>query len=68
MAMRLPRGESRIPTPTATLFHVATATSLPQNLHFVAAKGRPSERQLGHTLVGSGSPKTDVPRRFMYAR
>src|SRR5215813_15657538 len=44
---------------------LATSSSLAQYLHLVAATGISADRQLGHVLVGGGSPKTDLPRRFM---
>src|SRR6266487_3959296 len=43
----------------------ATGSSLAQYLHLVAATGMSVDWQLGHVLVGGGSPKTALPRRFM---
>ncbi len=41
---------------------------LAQWLHFLAARGRPSERHSGQVLVSAGGPKTVVPRLAMYER
>ena len=45
----------------------ATARSLVQYLHLEAASGT-SDWHSGQVFVGGGSPKTDVPRFFMYLR
>lgn len=63
-------GTSPVPRPSPKAAagrpaQAAAASSLVQYLHLVAARGMSDDWQLGHVLVGGGSPKTALPRLFM---